>query len=273
MPKPRTIIVMAFSIAALLSACFLSTTRARAQQPSNSPSDEMARALDLYNQGKDKEAVEALRQVIKRNKDDISAWHYLGLALGRQGKPGDAHKAHEKAAKLGEKLLDRLLDSVPFEKLPIGVRPYKEQLGEAADSAAKCIESAAKSSNSKADEWHDLAELLTVYSHLPETGARGNPALEVHKPSEVTTKVRILSRAEPQYTEKARKNQVSGTVVLRAIFGFDGKVRGIRVISGLPNGLTERAVKVARQIKFAPATIDGKPTSQYIQIEYNFNLY
>ena len=92
-------------------------------------------------------------------------------------------------------------------------------------------------------------------------------------PSQVNVKARILSRPEPQYTEEARKNQVSGTVVLRAVFSSSGQVTGIRAVSGLPNGLTERAIAAARQIRFTPAMKDGHAVSQYIQIEYNFNLY
>ncbi|HEV7375762.1 MAG TPA: energy transducer TonB [Pyrinomonadaceae bacterium] len=92
-------------------------------------------------------------------------------------------------------------------------------------------------------------------------------------PSQVNVKARILSRPEPQYTEEARKNQVSGTVVLRAVFSSSGQVTNIRAVSGLPNGLTERAIAAARQIRFTPAMKDGHAVSQYIQIEYNFNLY
>ena len=90
---------------------------------------------------------------------------------------------------------------------------------------------------------------------------------------DVTQKARILSRPEPQYTEEARKNQISGTVVLRAVLGSDGTVTGIRAVSGLPFGLTERAIAAAQQIKFVPAQKDGRAVSQYIQIEYNFNVY
>jgi TonB family protein len=108
-------------------------------------------------------------------------------------------------------------------------------------------------------------------------GGTGDNALDyankIFKPSEVSSKARIISRPEPQYTEDARKNQVSGTVVLRAVFSSNGAVTNIRTVSGLPHGLTERAMAAARQIKFSPATKDGRPVSQYIQIEYNFNLY
>ncbi|HEX8843555.1 MAG TPA: energy transducer TonB [Pyrinomonadaceae bacterium] len=107
-------------------------------------------------------------------------------------------------------------------------------------------------------------------------GGRGNNGEDLNRifnPKEVTQKARILSRPEPQYTEDARKNQVSGTVVLRAVFSSSGQVTNIRTVSGLPYGLTERAIAAARQIRFSPAMKDGRAVSQYIQIEYNFNLY
>jgi TonB family protein len=92
-------------------------------------------------------------------------------------------------------------------------------------------------------------------------------------PREVTQKARIISKPEPQYTEEARRNQISGTVVLKAVFSSSGQVTNIRAVSNLPYGLTERAIAAARQIRFSPAMKDGRAVSQYIQIEYNFNLY
>ncbi len=105
------------------------------------------------------------------------------------------------------------------------------------------------------------------------TGDNGMDYNRTFSPKEVNVKARILSRPEPQYTEEARKNQVSGTVVLRAVFSSSGQVTNIRAVSSLPYGLTERAISAARQIRFTPAMKDGRAVSQYIQIEYNFNLY
>ncbi len=90
---------------------------------------------------------------------------------------------------------------------------------------------------------------------------------------DVTTKARLLAKPEPQYTEDARKNQVTGTVVLKVVFSSNGTVQNIRTVSGLPYGLTERAIAAARQIKFVPATKDGHQVSMWMQLEYNFNLY
>jgi TonB family protein len=95
----------------------------------------------------------------------------------------------------------------------------------------------------------------------------------VFSSKEVTNKARILTRPEPQYTESARDHGIEGTVVIRAVLDSSGKVKSIRVVSGLPYGLTEKAVDAAHQLKFVPAVKDGRPVSQYIQIEYNFTFY
>ncbi len=104
-------------------------------------------------------------------------------------------------------------------------------------------------------------------------GGGGGDYSRVFAPKEVTQKARVLSKPEPQYTEDARKNQITGTVVLRAVFSSSGQVTNISARAGLPYGLTERAIAAARQIKFIPAMKDGRAVSMYIQLEYNFNLY
>jgi TonB family protein len=107
----------------------------------------------------------------------------------------------------------------------------------------------------------------------PGGGGGGTDYNKVFSGKDVNSKARVLSKPEPQYTEDARKNQVTGTVVLRAVFTSGGQVTNIRAVSGLPFGLTERAIAAARNIRFVPATKDGRPVSMYIQLEYNFNLY
>lgn len=93
----------------------------------------------------------------------------------------------------------------------------------------------------------------------------------IYTGKEVTTKARLISKPEPLYTEEARRNRTSGTVVLRVVFSKTGEVTSIQVISALPDGLTERAINAARGIKFLPATKDGNPVSMWMQLEYNFN--
>ncbi len=91
--------------------------------------------------------------------------------------------------------------------------------------------------------------------------------------SQVEQRARVLFKPEPTYTEEARRNQISGTVMLRVVFASNGDVVQIRAVHSLPFGLTERAIAAARQIKFVPAVRGGQPVSVFMQLEYNFNLY
>jgi TonB family protein len=93
------------------------------------------------------------------------------------------------------------------------------------------------------------------------------------RPAEVEQRARLLLKPEPQYTDEARRNLVTGTVVLRAVFSSSGEVVQIRAVRTLPFGLTERAIAAARQIQFVPALKGGQPVSVSMQLEYNFNLY
>jgi len=88
---------------------------------------------------------------------------------------------------------------------------------------------------------------------------------------EVDVKARIVKMPEAGYTKAARKNGIEGTVVLKTVFAKNGEVRNIRVITGLPDGLTEQAIEAAKKVKFTPAMKDGKPVSMWMQLEFNFS--
>ena len=90
---------------------------------------------------------------------------------------------------------------------------------------------------------------------------------------EVTKKANIRSKPEPLYTESARKFGITGTVRVRAILSASGEVRGITLLTRLPHGLTQKTIEAARRIKFEPAIKDGRKVSQYVTIEYNYNIY
>src|SRR5216684_907490 len=107
----------------------------------------------------------------------------------------------------------------------------------------------------------------------PGGGGGGTDYNRIFSGREVTSKARVLEKPEPTYTEAARKNQITGTVTLRAVFSAGGSVTNIHAVSGLPDGLTERAIAAAKSIRFVPATKDGHPVSMWMELQYNFNLY
>lgn len=107
----------------------------------------------------------------------------------------------------------------------------------------------------------------------PKSQTAAEPTERVYKVGEVDQRAQVTDKPAPVYTEEARKNQVVGTVKLRAVLASSGEVTNITVIQGLPDGLTERTIAAAKKMKFKPAIKDGKPVSQYVELHYNLNLY
>lgn len=69
---------------------------------------------------------------------------------------------------------------------------------------------------------------------------------------EVTVMPLPEGRCAGKYTEEAKLAAIEGTVVLDLVVGADGRVREVRVVSGLPHGLTEAAVAAAKACRFSP---------------------
>jgi TonB family protein len=238
------------------------------QLPAPAGSSERDRGIQLYEQGDAKGAVEILRVAVKQNKEDAVAWHYLGLALLGKSDKNAARKAFEKAARLRiDNLFSVNYPSPPSTDQERNARRLQAvaRFKDALESVERYIALTPKPS----EEWLTQLENLRVNKEYYESG----PNKEIFSAKELTTKARIISKPEPAYTQEARQHQIIGTVVLRAVFSYDGSVRNIMIVRGLKYGLTEKAIQVARQIKFIPATKDGRPVSMYMQLQYNFNLY
>jgi TonB family protein len=88
----------------------------------------------------------------------------------------------------------------------------------------------------------------------------------------VDEKVRIRSKPNPSYTRAAERHSTRGLVVLRAILAADETVKHIEVVTGLPDGLSEKAIEAARKIKFTPARKGGQPVSVWVLLEYRFYI-
>ncbi len=82
----------------------------------------------------------------------------------------------------------------------------------------------------------------------------------------------ISEKPKPSYTREARRNGVQGFVTLKVLLSARGKVARVRVIKGLPAGLTENAIRAACKIEFKPAMKNGQAVSQWVTVEYVFRL-
>lgn len=112
-----------------------------------------------------------------------------------------------------------------------------------------------------------------VESSDPEPATETDPNVRIYTLSQVDERPKYLSMPKPGYTEEARKNAITGEVRLSAVLMPTGEVTQIKVVSGLPHGLTEKAIAAARNLKFTPAMKNGKPVAVRVNLQYGFSLY
>ncbi|MBA3242446.1 MAG: TonB family protein, partial [Acidobacteria bacterium] len=168
----------------------------------------------------------------------------------------------------------------------LGSRILSEERRGAYDYDAATVAAASAAQPSRLKEAADnLEKYLALAPDAPDAATQReqletlrastetDPARKIYRQGETTTKALVTSKPEPGFTEEARSAGITGVVRLRAVLGADGRVRHIMVMRGLRYGLTEKAVRAARAIKFKPATFNGMPVSQFVILEYNFNIY
>lgn len=119
----------------------------------------------------------------------------------------------------------------------------------------------------------DGKEVVDGPGEQPGSNLTNNDDVAPLTGKEVSSKAVVVTQPEPSYTAEGRQYQITGTVVLRGVFTSSGTLTKIRVVSGLPHGLTEKAIEAAHRLKFIPAIKDGRFVSMWIQLEYNFLLY
>jgi TonB family protein len=233
-------------------------------------------SYSLLFRNKPSDAIREAQTALSIEPGIPDAHYVIGVVRLRAGANEDALQEAETAIKLNPQFASGyLLKSQALASFFGDVLVEKEnesgdvrriRYTEAADALLKYLQLDPNAKNKEA--WIEQLESLRFFS---QRTAKNNEV--VFSGKQVTTKARVLTKPEPTYTADARGAQVTGTVVLRAVFASDGTVKHFIVVKGLPNGLTEAALRAARRITFTPAMIDGRPVSMFIQLEYNFNLY
>jgi protein TonB len=88
---------------------------------------------------------------------------------------------------------------------------------------------------------------------------------------EVTAPVKLFGPSPP-YTEDARRGRVQGVVILEAIIDALGNVTDVKVLKGLPAGLSDAAVEAASSWRFEPARRNGDPVPVFYNLTVRFSL-
>lgn len=255
------------------------------------PQPHIGMAYLLMESGKAKDAEREAARAVALGARNAEAHYALGLVHLRQNEPAKALAAADAALKLNPNFAGALLLKVEAakESYAAAYADRAEQYRKLKDAAPEMSpEERAAVTNLLKEATASLEKYLALYPASPNAARLREEAetLRVHSESlngsgqplvytldRVTTKAQITSKPEPLYTEQARWSGITGTVRLRMLLSFDGKVRHILVLNALKGGLTETAVEAARKIKFTPATKDGRPVSQFVSIEYHFNIF
>jgi periplasmic protein TonB len=82
---------------------------------------------------------------------------------------------------------------------------------------------------------------------------------------------KIVHRVQPKYPEEAKKEHVSGIVLLRVIILKDGSLGKIDVVSG-PALLVDASVDAVRKWRYKPTTLNDRPVEVETTISVEFNL-
>ncbi len=312
---------------------------------------EREQGIELYKQGKNKEAVAVLQKASKQKetKTDAEVWNYLGLAYLKADDAKKAIKALEKAVDfnaqnaiyqinlayayfLGNKLdkaqdtstkaiaLDSQIadayfirgsasileakydDAISDADKTISINPdyslayilksdaLLSNFGKLIQSGSKpidglnsleqsksalemCLKNCRNNSNAVIQQERlETVNAFTDYYSKRKDVDFSAPSIPIPPDPNITPLV-ILSKTPASYTDNARSNNVSGTVSLLILFSVSGRITHILVVKGLGYGLTENAIRAARQIKFEPAKENGKPISQVKMVQYSFTIY
>lgn len=103
-----------------------------------------------------------------------------------------------------------------------------------------------------------------------ETDATPTP---IPNPFQYTRGAIIIRRPVASYTPDARRRRVSGNVMLRVTLLADGTIGRVVLNRSLDKDLDRQAFLAAKQIKFIPAEMDGKPVDTTVQVSYSFAVY
>ncbi len=81
-----------------------------------------------------------------------------------------------------------------------------------------------------------------------------------------------ISAPQPSYTREARAAKVQGVIIAQAVIDEQGRVTAVKILKGLPYGLSESAAATMRTWRFKPATLNGQPVAVYYNLTVNFRL-
>lgn len=101
-------------------------------------------------------------------------------------------------------------------------------------------------------------------------GSNGGPKIPVPVGGEVNS-AQLVSSVPPVYPTLAKTQRLSGDVKIDALIDENGRVTGMKVISG-PVMLHQAAMDALKQWRYKPAMLNGNPVSMHLMVTIQFRL-
>lgn len=80
-------------------------------------------------------------------------------------------------------------------------------------------------------------------------------------------------RKSIDYTTAARRNEITGTVIVQFLVDKDGKIKNVKLVRGLGYGLDEIAINAVKNMPdWIPGSVNGKPVAVLHSIPIRFDL-
>ena len=83
----------------------------------------------------------------------------------------------------------------------------------------------------------------------------------------------LIHSVEPQYSQLAKANKVSGNVLVNLVVDENGIPRDVRVVRGIGYRLDEEAIEAVNKYRFKPAMEHGQPVPVELNLEISFKIF
>lgn len=221
-----------------------------------------------------------IEKAIAIDPNSANAYYIRGMANLWERKSQDALADAEKGISVNPKyspayVLKADVFIYEFGKGWAEKSPLKDNvqwLARAQEALEICEKDCVKDQNFK-DAESKLDSVKAFYKHFKKVADYKDGVAEKAAADPNRTPMKIVAKPRASYTDRARRNGLSGTVTMAVVFAADREVKQILILSGLGYGLNEEAMKAAKNIVFEPETENGKPVTVVKTIQYSFKVY